>query len=368
MKEQIGPRIKEIREERNVSQEKLAQAVGWKHHQIVGQVEKGDREVKAWELFAIAKFLHVAVDVILGKPATEAQPYVLWRQKPLQEEKLLEAKFLAQCESYSWIEQVVSIDSNSTYISEELPRINIDLKTYTLEMAYQLAQSARESIGLGDFPANQLVSILEGRYGVRFIVDDEIDPPAACSRMSKGCFILINGKNAEVRQYFSIAHELFHLMTWNEEMLKQIEVDERLHKHNERLANAFAAGLLIPKEKLQQELIRICPKDTVDMPEVIALAEQFQVSLEAMLYRLHNSKLLTESKLKEMKERIPTLTLPKATRQAIAHMLKSKFVRLVYLAYEHTKITRAKAARLLNTDLSELSDLFNDYGFIETNT
>lgn len=98
------------------------------------------------------------------------------------------------------------------------------------------------------------------------------------------------------------------------------------------------------------------------------MKEQFQVSLEAMLYRLHNAKLLAESKLKEMKERIPTLYLPKATRQAISHTLKSKFVRLVYLAYEHTKITRAKAARLLNTDLSELSDLFNDYGFIETST
>ncbi len=368
MKVEIGKRIKAERERRKVSQEKLAEALGWKYHQIVGQVEKGEREIKAWELYEIAQFLHVGLDVLLGQKEPNQQPYVLWRQKPAKDEKLLESKFLSQCESYSWIEQLVSSSSESfTFISEELPRIQINLQHFTLEQAYHLAENARQTMGLGDFPANHLVSILEGRYGVRFIVDDDIEPSAACMRSSKGCYILINGRNAEVRQYFSIAHELFHLITWDEQILKAVENDSRLHMHNERLANAFAAGFLIPKEKLQTELMRICVERNVSIPEVVALAEQFQVSQDAILYRLFNSRLITEAQLNKMKERIPHISLPKTFRQAISRVLKSKYVRLVYLAYEHMKISRAKAARLLNTDLSELSDLFNEYGFVEVN-
>jgi len=113
--------------------------------------------------------------------------------------------------------------------------------------------------------------------------------------------------------------------------------------------------------------MRICVEKNVAIPEIITLAEQFQVSQEAMLYRLSNVGLITETQLNEMKVRIPLLTLPKAFRQAISRALKSKYVRLVYLAYEHMKISRAKAAKLLNTDLSELSDLFNEYGFVEVN-
>lgn len=369
MKAEIGQRIKTERERRKVSQEKLAEALGWNHHQIVGQIEKGEREVKAWELYEIAQFLHVELAVLLGQQEPNQHPYVLWRQKPTHDEKLLEAKFINQCDNYSWIEQLISKSNESSiFVSEELPKVRIDLQQFTSEQAYQLAENARQTMGLGDFPASHLVNILQSRYGVRFIVDDEIEPSAACSRSSKGCYILINGKNAEVRQYFSIAHELFHLMTWDEELLKSVESSSHLHEKNERLANAFAAGLLIPKENLQTELMHICPGRNVDIPDVVALAEQFQVSQEAMLYRLLNAGLTKEAQVNKMKTLIPHISLPKTSRQAISKILKSKYVRLVYLAYEHMKISRAKAAKLLNTDLSELSDLFNEYGFVEVNT
>ena len=368
LKAEIGQRIKAEREQRRVSQEKLAEALGWNHHQIVGQVEKGEREVKAWELYEIAQFLHVELDVLLGQKKSNQHPYVLWRQKPTQDEKLLEAKFINQCDNYFWIEQLVSESNESSiFVSEELPKIRIDLQHFTSEQAYQLAEIARQTIGLGSFPANHLVNMLQSRYGVKFIVDDEIESPAACSRSSKGCSILINGKNTEVRQYFSIAHELFHLMTWDEELLKSVESCSRLHELNERLANAFAAGLLIPKENLQIELMHICPGRGVDIPDVVALAEQFQVSQEAMLYRLLNAGLISEAQVNKVKNLIPQQHPPKTSRQAISKILKSKYVRLVYLAYEHMKISRTKAAKLLNTDLSELPDLFNEYGFVEVN-
>jgi|GEM_PF-6346482 len=103
MKTDIGQRIKAERERKKISQEKLAIALGWNHHQIVSEVEQGKREVKAWELYEIAKFLHVDIDLLMGSQELQEQPYVLWRQKPTQDEKILEARFTHEtCNQMSW--------------------------------------------------------------------------------------------------------------------------------------------------------------------------------------------------------------------------------------------------------------------------
>lgn len=43
-------------------------------------------------------FDHVDLNVLLRQKESNQLPYVLWRQKPAQNEKLLEAK---QCDNYS---------------------------------------------------------------------------------------------------------------------------------------------------------------------------------------------------------------------------------------------------------------------------
>jgi hypothetical protein len=124
---------------------------------------------------------------------------------------------------------------------------------------------------------------------------------------------------------------------------------------------------LIPQEKLQTEVEKICAIRKIGASDVIALTEQFQVSKKAMLYRLLNVKLITEKEFNEIEQLLPPSPPKKASRPVVAHFLRRKFVRLVYLAYEHVKISRAKAAKLLNIDLCDLSDLFNEYGFVEIN-
>ena len=221
-------------------------------------------------------------------------------------------------------------------------------------------------MGLGDFPAAQLIDKLEDGYGVKFIVDyEEIKPSGACFRSEKGCFIFINGRNVEPRQLFSIAHELFHLITWDPEMLKHIDGDPQMHAKNEMLADAFAAGLLIPQEKLRLESTQICNGRSFCAADILALAQQFQVSKEAMSRRMLNMKLLSKSEFDTLRQQLDPISHAHISIPAAAYRLKSKFVRLVYLACEHVKISRAKAAKLLNIELCDLSSLFNEYGFAE---
>lgn len=365
MEPKIGQNIKKARVLRRFEQKDLAEAIGLVR-QSISDIELGKREVKALELYAIARFLGVSPASLLGQGDMDSEKavFVLWRQKPAQDERIAEAKFVAKCEDHCWIEQLVCGSNAGHKIVNNLPNISIDLNQFSCEDAYELAESFRRETSLGDFPASQLINVLEEFYNVKFIIDDDCDASAASSRSHKGLFTLINGKNVESRQHFSIAHELFHLLTWNEELVLLVKGDEKLHKKNEQLADAFAAGLLIPQEKLRAEIARICGKSSITSADVMALAEQFRVSGLAMLYRARNLDLISKNQLEEIKSQLPVTPLffPSAP---LAYRLRSKFVRLVYLAYERVQISRAKAAKLLGVDLSDLTDYFRQHDLIE---
>ena len=367
MKIEFGKNIQEARKSRGVQQKALANAVGWVNRQTVSDVEHGKREVKAWELYKIAEFLHVRMNDLLPSASVKRQsPYVLWRQKPKQA-KLQESRFLQKCDNYVCLEQLLKTP-DETMVNEELLKCPIDLKSFTSEEASNLADIYRNRMNLGDFPTTQLIDVLEDRYGVKFIIDqqDESEHSAACSRSERGCFILLNGLETESRQYLSIAHELFHLITWNTEMLTCLENDTRLHEKNEALANDFAASLLIPQNKLRAELDKICFKNAITVVEVVVLAERFRVSKSALLLRLHKIGLLKKGEYKKIQISLEQISMESQRHyRNIARQLRSKFVRLVYLAYKRASLSRAKAAKLLNIPLANLSNTFADFGFIE---
>lgn len=75
-KQQLGNRIQERRKFLCLSQKELAEGCGLKI-QDIKQIEKGEREVKAWELKRIADFLKIEVNDFF-KPAKKTTPIVFW--------------------------------------------------------------------------------------------------------------------------------------------------------------------------------------------------------------------------------------------------------------------------------------------------
>lgn len=110
----------------------------------------------------------------------------------------------------------------------------------------------------------------------------------------------VNGWHAEVRQRFTIAHELGHLQLHQDALF----VDGLLHRDtmssravntHEIEANAFAAELLMPRHLLLAELHDRMPKSGVADPSRLTkqLAVTFDVSEQAMEIRLANLGLTT---------------------------------------------------------------------------
>jgi transcriptional regulator with XRE-family HTH domain len=100
----LGLCIREARNDLGWSQTNLAEAVGFASAQIVSSIETGQREVKAWELLAIAKALHVPVGNLLG---TERPPTaeVQWRERPEAPNREIEARFIERCRRFALLEE-----------------------------------------------------------------------------------------------------------------------------------------------------------------------------------------------------------------------------------------------------------------------
>jgi Zn-dependent peptidase ImmA (M78 family) len=113
----------------------------------------------------------------------------------------------------------------------------------------------------------------------------------------------VNSANAQVRQRFTIAHELGHLLLHKGRRL----ILDRLVRINFRdatsstatdtqeiEANAFAAALLLPQPLLRERLHwHLEDVQITDEQLVERLAKDFRVSRQAMEFRLVNLGLLT---------------------------------------------------------------------------
>jgi Zn-dependent peptidase ImmA (M78 family) len=113
----------------------------------------------------------------------------------------------------------------------------------------------------------------------------------------------VNSNNAKVRQRFTIAHELGHLLLQDGQALileRHLQVNFRdktsstASNQDEIEANQFAAELLMPREFLERGLESLLAgRPLTDSDLVRKLAVRFEVSQQAMEYRLASLGMLT---------------------------------------------------------------------------
>jgi Zn-dependent peptidase ImmA (M78 family) len=128
--------------------------------------------------------------------------------------------------------------------------------------------------------------------------EGEDDISGILYRDGKQAVIGINSTHSKVRQRFTIAHEIGHLVLHDGELFVDQSVRVNFRDKRSSLAedkqeieaNKFAAELLMPKEMIKHEVVKcIAKKKTATESQLIAeLARVFEVSEQAMEYRLLN--------------------------------------------------------------------------------
>lgn len=113
-------------------------------------------------------------------------------------------------------------------------------------------------------------------------------------RDKQSIVIGVNSSHSETRQRFTLAHELGHLLlhpqaSYVDRSFPIFFRDERSSKAEIRAeieANQFAADLLMPMQMLTS--VGRTPVDMDDESQIKKLAHRFQVSPQAMIFRLTN--------------------------------------------------------------------------------
>jgi Zn-dependent peptidase ImmA (M78 family) len=107
----------------------------------------------------------------------------------------------------------------------------------------------------------------------------------------------VNTHHAPVRQNFTTAHELGHLMLHDQEQLHvdhafRVRLRDDVSSHGtddaEREANLFAASLLMPRRFLEQDLKGEDYVNLLDDDFLSDLARKYGVSTQALVNRLKN--------------------------------------------------------------------------------
>lgn len=389
---ELGRLVRLYREALGIDQSRLAELAGLGTKQAVSALERGDRDVKAFELSRLARTLHVSMDVLLGVTPPAPAQKVLWRRRIAgrptangADERLQSrnAQLRERAERYALLEAwcgATAVDA--------LPDFDIDVKVLTYAKASELAGRVARQLDLGSVPAASLEQTLADQFGVKIFHDAlgvDGEASAACIRDDDvfGCAVLLNSDEPPVRRAFSLAHELFHLVTWT-------SVAEAWHVHDdgrqgqmdgdeptwfqqlERCAQSFAAALLIPADRVMAELERRArrpgeprgssrPVDCLRPSDYAFMAHvSFRVSTDALLWRLVNLGQLSKGDRDALARHPELITFNSRMSErdaARGAVFPERYWELVRLAYENGEAGLAKLAEFAEMRVDELYEL-----------
>jgi Zn-dependent peptidase ImmA (M78 family)/DNA-binding XRE family transcriptional regulator len=353
---QIAGAVRAAREAVGLTQQALAAAAGFASLQIVSAIETGQREVKAWELVSIARALHTSVDVLLGldEPALVR---VFWRRGSTGISAEREAQLRERAERYALLEELCGLPP-----AEPLPDFALNPQRASFADAERLARSIARTLDVGSRPAASLLGVLEERFRLKIFYDElGPDESAACARGAFGAAALMNAAQAPWRRNFSLAHELFHLVTWSAvESLWPADGEPEWSERLEKLADVFAAQLLLPADEVTAQLdARTSDGRGLAGSDVIELAREFDVSTEAVAWRIFNvgrrdaewaRELLADADFR----RRDRLTMPARWNRPDTPF-PERYRRLALLAYEGDRLSLSRLAEFLESSMGEVS-------------
>lgn len=277
----IGLKIKNLREDLGISQEELANVLDRGSPATISHYESGQRKISIGDLQKIASFLSRPLSDFLDISTSKngmAEYYLRASNisiRPAAREDV--ANFLAFAGENGHHEETIWKAKN--YVTSEEIVIQIlrfvDITKPPIDL-YKLCEKLNISIFDWDFP-NEISGILA--------IDN--------NKVGIG----VNRNHPNVRQRFTIAHELGHYffredksiyLDFQEASLQSYNQDTKTHQ-SEMKANKFAANLLMPNEWVKRDFKKFGEAGHY------LLAQRYQVSEQAMWFKLISLNLVRDN-------------------------------------------------------------------------
>lgn len=347
----IGARIRALREERKLSQDDLARMFGFKDRQTVSAIETGERRLSAEELLVAIEKLGAPLDYFTNPFLLVGEGKFSWRQSNVGLEQLNAFERVAG----RWIAANRRL---APQVGRPAPYLRQSLKL-TSKSSFEEAAEAGERFALdfelGPVPAERLADAMERRLGILVLMVDAIKgvSGAAC-RLPDLDAVLINRHEVAGRRHFDLAHELFHVLTWDTMPPEHVEDASEIGKGRvEQLANNFASAVLMPMTVLD----RFWPVGGDIVAWLNTTADALAVTATALKWRLVAMDRLDAGQAKRIADAALRYNGREVAQVEPPPLFSQLFMEVVALAINEGQLSTRRAADLLDLTLDDLAEL-----------
>ena len=360
MNDLINKRLKIAREKAGLTQAQLAEKLGFKDRQTLAAIEASQRKMSAEELVRAMKVLGVDLDYFIDGFRLVGEGNFSWRAAKDATPKLLDE---FEERAGRWIATYRRLGkAQSAPVSPLQYRLPLSERS-TFEEARAVAEALGRDWDLGEIPALRLDARVRERLGALVLfVDAPLSISGAACQLPGLNAILINRKEPEGRRHYDLAHETFHLLTWEQMPPEHRETEiPRGGKGGrvEQLADIFASALLMPERTLAP---RWQARGNREMHAWLnATASGLLVTAVALKWRLFQLGWLGKTDLLDIHDAKLTANGRPKKDQPVPRLFGQEFVQRLHEALAEGDISIRRAASLLETTIEDLADLFKVY-------
>jgi transcriptional regulator with XRE-family HTH domain len=341
-------RLKMLRLAKGLSLEELSARMGrLVTKQALSKIESGTSHPSPLTKAKLAAALGVKAVHLWASPEYSAEIIAYRKTSKLRkgDSDRLENCFKLALERRAFIQGLLWPGSGKGKVEPPIQEFGIGKSEETEEAA----QLLRDRWNLGKEPIGNLVGTLE-EWHVHVIEVDTTDGFHGLSgfaRDSTGRFVAAavatrSGVPGE-RQRSNVAHELAHMVT---------KPAGRLD--HEKIAQRFASAFLAPKETLLREVGQ--RRSFMPFQELAALKRRYGMSMQALVYRLHDLSVINDSYYTQWFRQISKLGWRKDEPFPLPAEKPEWFTRNVFHAFAEGLIGKPQAEELLGEAIERPSD------------
>lgn len=339
--------INHFREAAGLSQEELGRLVGVTR-QTIASWERGERAPSVAQIVLVGQALEVSLVDLLD--LTTSNPTLLFRtDDPHALSTQLRVLLCRRAEDFAEIERLVG---DVPTLPQSRP-----FEDFDPDFTEEVARDVRDWLGVDQGPLGDVFSGLEDR-GLKIIPHPLNERVSGFSAFTEdwGGVIFVNATHPGERQYFTVLHELAHLVLHRRDY-RQDAKPSASRDPREKAANYLAAAVLLPNLGLRREL-RFYRGRWIPAPLLLDLKRKYSASMRTILLRAHQLDLITRQQMGQQigvlnrdygKDSEPSqLPRPQSTGRL------DRFERLVYQALLDQKLTPSRAAEILDRPASQV--------------
>jgi transcriptional regulator with XRE-family HTH domain len=353
----IGRRIAVARETMGMTQADLARKLGFKDRQTLTAIEAGERKVTIEEMLALLGITGLEMDFFTDPFRLVGEGGFSYRCSGPEETDL--EPF--QDQAGKWV-------ALWRYLGEKRgenpgpirPKLALNLDS-TFEDAQAAGEAMGRYLGLGAVPGEKLAAAVERRLNIPvFFVDMPEGFSGVAAQIPGADTIFINRRESLGRQTFDLAHELFHVLTWDAlppERVDRTNPSSTKAKKVEQLADNFAAALLMPADDFYHKWDKQGREGSL-LDWLISIAKHFRVSPPAVVWRYVALGKIKRSEAGLLIARLPSF--PNVEKLPFSHIF---FDRLAW-GIEHGEVSVRKTLKVLGMDLNTLTEQARLHGVI----